>query len=152
MNNTPKRAKPAQGLYHLDRGNVVFATVCTQHRRPWLASSKVHDTLRYTWEHADAWLVGRYVILPDHVHLFASPGDGVTPIEPWIKYWKSCFAKSYLDSTCKWQSLSWHSRLRSGESDGAKWDYVRHNPVRHGLVARAEDWPFQGEIHELHWQ
>ena len=33
----------------------------------------------------------------------------------------------------------------------AKWDYVLQNPVRAGLVARAEDWPLAGEIHELRW-
>ncbi len=27
-----------------------------------------------------------------------------------------------------------------------KWEYVRDNPVRHGLVASAEEWPYQGEI------
>ena len=32
-----------------------------------------------------------------------------------------------------------------------KWEYVRNNPVRAGLAARAEDWPFQGVIHELMW-
>jgi hypothetical protein len=28
---------------------------------------------------------------------------------------------------------------------GAKWNYVRENPVRAGLV-KAEDWPYAGEI------
>jgi len=26
---------------------------------------------------------------------------------------------------------------------------VMQNPVRTGLVQRAEDWPYQGEIHQL---
>ena len=30
----------------------------------------------------------------------------------------------------------------SAESRAGKWEYVRENPVRAGLVARAEDWPF----------
>jgi len=36
--------------------------------------------------------------------------------------------------------------LRSDESYGEKWDYVRHNPVRAGLVRECDDWPYQGEI------
>jgi hypothetical protein len=36
--------------------------------------------------------------------------------------------------------------LRNGESYAQKWNYVRDNPVRAGLVARNEDWPYQGEI------
>ena len=27
-----------------------------------------------------------------------------------------------------------------------KWNHVRQNPVRGGLVARAEEWPYQGEV------
>jgi putative transposase len=147
----PNRRKPSDGDYYLDRGYIVFVTVCTRQRRPWLADPKIHALLRETWEQASAWLVGRYVILTDHVHLFASPGDGGIEIEPWMTYWKSRFAMKNLDNTCKWQSRAWHSRLRTGESYSAKWNYVRNNPVRHGLVLRAEDWPYQGEISELSW-
>jgi putative transposase len=36
--------------------------------------------------------------------------------------------------------------LRSNESYGQKWNYGRENPVRAGLVEKAQDWPYQGEI------
>jgi hypothetical protein len=36
--------------------------------------------------------------------------------------------------------------LRSDESYTQKWEYVFQNPVRGRLVARAEDWPYAGEI------
>jgi putative transposase len=39
--------------------------------------------------------------------------------------------------------------MRSSESYSQKWEYVRNNPVRAGLVAEPEAWPFQGEIAEL---
>jgi len=39
--------------------------------------------------------------------------------------------------------------LRSSESYSQKWDYVRENPVRAGLVANADDWPWQGEVESL---
>jgi hypothetical protein len=39
--------------------------------------------------------------------------------------------------------------LRSSESYSEKWNYVRDNPVRAGLVANADDWPWQGQIEEL---
>ena len=39
--------------------------------------------------------------------------------------------------------------IRNTESYAQKWDYVRENPVRAGLVSRREDWPFQGEIVEI---
>jgi hypothetical protein len=36
--------------------------------------------------------------------------------------------------------------LRSDESYAEKWNYVRENPVRAGLVRNASEWPYQGEI------
>ena len=36
--------------------------------------------------------------------------------------------------------------LRNDESYGQKWEYVRENPVRAGLVPRADDWQYQGEL------
>jgi hypothetical protein len=33
--------------------------------------------------------------------------------------------------------------LRSDESLSEKWEYVRQNPVRAGLVEHSEDWPYQ---------
>lgn len=41
--------------------------------------------------------------------------------------------------------------MRSAESYDAKWEYVRANPVRAGLVADPDDWPYQGEISILPW-
>jgi hypothetical protein len=36
--------------------------------------------------------------------------------------------------------------LRPAENYAEKWNYVRENPVRAGLVKNANDWPYQGEI------
>jgi hypothetical protein len=46
-------------------------------------------------------------------------------------------------------SGGFHHRLRGDESYGQKWQYVRENPVRQGLVMQAEDWPFWGRVHEI---
>jgi hypothetical protein len=54
--------------------------------------------------------------------------------------------------TDAWRSLQeefFDHILRSGESYSQKWDYVRENPVRAGLVSTFEDWPWQGEIEAL---
>ena len=100
---------------------------------------------------AAAWLVGRYVIMPDHLHLFAAPGELAIDFDAWGKYWKRQFSIAHGQSHHRWQTDHWDRRLRSGESYAEKWDYVRHNPVREGLVKNVEDWPFQGELNELRW-
>jgi len=48
-----------------------------------------------------------------------------------------------------WQREYWDRQLRRSESYAEKWQYVRNNPIRHGYVRRAEDWPYQGELNSL---
>ena len=48
-----------------------------------------------------------------------------------------------------WQREFFDHVLRSEESYAEKWRYVRDNPVRAGLVSRAEEWKLQGEIEVL---
>ncbi|MCX7916496.1 MAG: hypothetical protein N3A53_09385, partial [Verrucomicrobiae bacterium] len=50
-----------------------------------------------------------------------------------------------------WQRDFWDTQLRRGESYSAKWEYVRYNPVRAGLVSDPADWPYQGELNILEW-
>ncbi len=45
-----------------------------------------------------------------------------------------------------WEEGFFDHVLRSNESYSQKWNYVRENPVRAGLVKSAADWPYQGEI------
>jgi putative transposase len=45
-----------------------------------------------------------------------------------------------------WQRGFFDHLLRSAESYAQKWNYVRENPVRAGLVTNAGDWPYSDEI------
>jgi hypothetical protein len=46
----------------------------------------------------------------------------------------------------RWQKGFHDHRIRSPESEAQKWDYLRLNPVRAGLVKRPEEWSYGGEI------
>lgn len=136
-----------------NRSTIVFLTVCTKNRRRDLATGEMHQSLVSAWQRANYWSVGRYVIMPDHIHLFCSPSTyPAEPLTPWIRYWKSIVSRL---GRCKeaelWQSSFWDTQLRSHESYEQKWNYVRENPVRAGLVKMPEDWPFQGEANLLRW-
>jgi putative transposase len=146
------RKKTAHGVWIVpDRPTIVFITVCTRDRRPWLATEANHEQLCTVWERANAWLVGRYVLMPDHLHLFAAPGPLNLPLENWVRYWKSQFTKIHQEGSRNWQADHWDTRLRFGESYEEKWWYTRNHPVRAGLVASVEEWPFQGELNRLEW-
>ena len=55
---------------------IYFITTCTNNRRQILARDEVAKVLIDEWRAAHGrhgWAVGRYVIMPDHVHFFCRP-------------------------------------------------------------------------------
>lgn len=149
----PVRSKPPAGVrIDLGRLNFVLMTVCTKDRIPWLACEEAHRLLVHIWRSdATAWLVSNYVLMPDHLHLFAAPRDLSFTIEKWLAYWKSQFTKGHAHRDWAWQSNSLHHRLRCEESYSQKWLYMQENPVRAGLVSKSSLWPYQGIVHDLRW-
>jgi len=91
--------------------------------------------------------------MPDHVHFFAQPGPDPDLMCEWVKMWKSMSVRQIIKAlsvkTPVWQDDYFDRYLRSTESYAQKWEYVRSNPVRAGLVVRHEDWPYQGRIFNL---
>ena len=133
---------------------VIFLTVCTHRRRRLLANKEAVERIINAWEAADFWRVGRYVIMPDHIHLFCAPNTfPPQPLKNWIAFWKNHVTRAWpdRDQLPIWQRDFWERQLRRGESYGEKWEYVENNPVRHGHVARAGDWPYKGELNILEW-
>jgi putative transposase len=132
---------------------LLFVTAVTKDRKAILARPEIHKLLRDTWQSAEAWLVGRYIIMPDHVHFFCAPGTKSHSLEDWMSYWKAAVTRTWPhpDEKPIWKRAFWDTRIRIGESYSAKWDYVRNNPVRAGLCAPADDWLHQGELNFLPW-
>ena len=133
---------------------IVFVTICAQQKKRILAHHDIHHLLRRVWEGASHWSVGRYVIMPDHIHLFCSPAAGnPSPLDGWISFWKSQASRRWprAEEQPVWQRSCWDTELRHGESYQQKWQYVLQNPVRAGLCVSAEEWPFQGELNDLAW-
>jgi len=151
-----QRRRPAHFAPQLfdGRATIIFVTICTKHRRSILAHDGVHDLLRRWWLDADHWLVGNYMILPDHIHFFCSPGHGTTSLRRWIAYWKNGTSREHavLDGRSLWQRDYWDWQIRNGRDYTEKWSYVANNPVRKGFVAMPEEWPYQGEIWPIRWR
>jgi putative transposase len=143
---------------------IYFVTLCTARRRNVLANQVVHDALKTYGERGRerGIALGRYVIMPDHIHLFVC-GDDDFDLGIWVRGLKRVVAAAVTGgrdrntslegsaavtaaATTIWQRGFFDHVIRNSESYSEKWDYVRANPVRAGLVASADEWPFQGEI------
>lgn len=118
---------------------------------PFLACDEVHAAFVRFAERAEREFnigVGRYVIMPDHVHVFVRGGQDFN-LGRWVGLLKQAVAKTFnlpRTETQLWQEGFFDHVLRSDESYSQKWNYVRENPLRAGLVKSAEDWTYQGEI------
>lgn len=141
--------------WHYSDCVIYFLTTCTENRACILANSGIHQGfIRFAEAAASrqVW-VGRYTIMPDHIHLFAGFSHASPSISQWIKALKGNLAHELRKTSGErthWQKTFFDHVIRLRESYREnKWEYVRMNPVRAGLVARPEDWPYQGEIHPL---
>ena len=147
----PERKRPSH-IRPIERRKttlIFFVTICTKDRKKVLNNSITHKALVRAWRSADQWLVGRYMIMPDHIHLFCSPTTVQScSMAAWIQFWKSQTTKTLpsFGSGSLWQASFWDRQLRSTDSYSQKWDYVSANPVRAGLADRTGEWPYQGEL------
>ena len=136
-----------------DRTPLYFVTLCTFGRQPILASTSVHESFLVSADKVMAAgnAVGRFVIMPDHIHLFLRIGpQGKLGLA--VKCLKEGITKRLRKERLQiqvWQPGFFDHLLRSSESYAGKWAYVGQNPVRAGLVSKAADWPYQGEVTPL---
>jgi REP-associated tyrosine transposase len=152
MSKFPRTPQRLELLYIRDP--LYFITCCTYRRRPTLASSSVHNAFLCFADRAQSQFgiaVGRYVILPDHLHLFVSVGEDIA-LAKWVGTLKRFLSKAVDNADSAdplWQRGFFDHVMRSAESYSQKWDYVRENPVRASLVKDADDWPYSGEFVRL---
>jgi len=131
---------------------VYFLTICVSGRKPLLANPESFAILRAEWEAAPeryGWTVGRFVVMPDHVHFFCVCDETETAksLSAFVGGFKQWTTKAILRRLALpaplWQREFFDHCL---QSYATKWDYVRENPVRAGLATTADDWPYGGEI------
>jgi putative transposase len=130
---------------------VYFITAVTHGRQRILADEATHAVFRAFCQsaHDRGVLVGSYVLMPDHLHVFVCvpPGDG--RLSAWMKSLKNTLSKHWRSqgiAATHWQKGYFDHLLRSEESHAEKWKYVRDNPVRAQLCLTPDDWPYAGQI------
>jgi REP element-mobilizing transposase RayT len=146
----PDRTSPNHSPHPRDEYDIIFITVCAKNRAPIFGNEQSHQTLVNLWRNKRHWMVGRYVLMPDHIHLFARRAElGTVSLRQWVGWWKRNFSFELQLGSGLWQQDFWDTRMRSEEHYNRKWFYVRDNPVRQGLTSAPDDWHYQGEIYIL---
>ena len=141
-------------------GGCYFFTVVTYRRQPFLTNELSRNFLRQAIRrvknehpfHIDAW-----VLLPDHMHcIWTLPTNDDDYSKRWglikaqfSKATKSCLhneqwltgTKRSRQESVNWQRRFWEHQIRGQQDYQRHMDYIHFNPVKHGLVLQAKDWP-----------
>ncbi|HEX7643575.1 MAG TPA: transposase [Burkholderiaceae bacterium] len=96
--------------------------------------------------------VHAYVLMPDHVHLAATPSDaeGLARMMQWAgRHYVPYFNRKYQRAGTLWQG-----RFKAGVIDADHYlllvcRYIETNPVRAGLVPYAQDYPWSSYRHHI---
>ena len=92
------RSHPAH-LPNVTRFNtpvILFVTVCAADRLAnTFATPFTHRVLVDAWASATSHMVGAYVLMPDHIHLFCAPASpDAENVAKWVRYWKSLVTRA----------------------------------------------------------
>lgn len=115
------------------------------------------DALRNAFRHtrrAHPFALDAVCILPDHLHCLWRLPDGDDDFPMRWRLIKAGFSRSLpagerLSRSCRkkaergiWQRRYWEHVIRDDEDYRRHMDYIHYNPVKHGYVKRAIDWPY----------
>ena len=143
-----KRPPRLQQIFQSYDPPLFFVTICTLQRRKIDRLDAAHEAFRkYALRGTQEFNVGvgRYVIMPDHMHFFVR-GDDQFDLCKWINGLKRSISVA-LGATSKcplWQPGFFDHVLRNDESYVQKWAYVQQNPVRAGLSTRSPNGDTKG--------
>jgi len=140
-------------------GGTFFFTVVAAGRRPLFASAETVEVLRAAFRSVQSshpFRIDGMVVMPDHLHCILT----LPPHDPdfstrWrlIKTWftKHCppallpalgSGHAARGEQAVWQHRYWEHVIHDEMDYARHLDYIHYNPVKHGLVAAALDWPY----------
>lgn len=137
-------------------GATYFFTVNLADRSRHLLTDRI-DALRLAFSHAKTsfpFTIDAIVILPEHLHcVWTLPVGDAEFSDRWRRI-KAEFSarvapiagrssgRAHKGERGIWQRGFWEHVVRDDDDYTAHLDYIHFNPVRHGHVSRAVDWPF----------
>ena len=141
-------------------GGTFFFTVVAARRQPILTDEPVRQALRQAIQvvrQERPFRINGWVLLPDHLHaVWTMPVDD----DAYATRWRLIKAQVTHRLGAAWRNPLVMTTRRRKKSQGSVWqnrywerwlrdddvrrhlDYLHFNPVKHGLVTRAADWPW----------
>jgi len=145
---------------YFQNSDVVFITLVTADRAPWLGDSRakalVLETLRET-KRDRPFRHYAHVLLSDHMHWLIQCDKG-NEISHLVRAIKLAVIHRYrslgMPSRRLWQPRFYDHIIRDDSDFRRHMDYIHYNPVKHGYVSRPRDYrwsSFQAWVERGHY-
>jgi putative transposase len=127
-------------------GAAYFFTVVAAQRRPVFLDDRAVRLLGEAMRKVRAvrpFRTEAICVLPDHLHcIWQMPPEDADYSTRW-RLIKTHFARTYGNGAANspWQKRFWEHLIRDDDDFRSHVDYIHYNPVKHGYVQRAVDWP-----------
>ena len=137
---------------HFDQGNTFYhlTGACYEHRE-WIGHSPERmanfcDGLLNAFQsHPESGIPTAWCVLPNHYHVLVKTVDLKSLVATLSKLHGRTSFHWNREENCRGRRV-WHGvsdrAMRSDSHFWATTNYIHHNPVKHGYVARWDEWPF----------
>ena len=132
-----------------------FLTLCTHDRisyfRPRRIARWLLECLQQTASQK-SFTVLAYCLMPDHLHLLLQGDSASSDLLSFVRTFKHKTTFHFRAKTGQtlWQISFFDHILRTAEDLSKTAEYILLNPVRAGLVQRAEDYPYSASFPARH--
>jgi putative transposase len=141
-----------QGLVRYQKSeNFHFITFSCYRRLPSLNSVAAYECFQKELESVRlryGFVIAGYVLMPEHVHLLVGE-KRVASLSVAIQVLKQLTSRRLRqpDAVRFWQSRYYDFNVWNPEKTTEKLRYIHRNPVKRGLIAKPEDWPWSSYHH-----
>ena len=137
------------------RDPIFYVSTCVLNRRKALASQAMAEAVVGAVGESSAvkgWIVGQYVVMPDHVHFLCAPRSAEWDLSSFVGAFKQCATRKAWK--IGWQGRLWQREffdelITSRRLALQKWEYMRRNPVVLKLCETPDEWPYLGQLESL---
>jgi putative transposase len=140
---------PHAPVHKLSEKGIYFVTAATHHHAHYFRGRERLEVLHRGLLkvcHAQGWRLEAWAIFSNHYHFVAESPDDPESLGPMLRDLHAKTAKwiNKLDATPSrqvWHNY-WDSHISLPRAYFARLAYTHQNPVRHGLVTHAKDYPW----------
>ena len=86
-----------------------------------------------------------YCLMPDHLHIIISPDESTLSLSKFLNIFKgrtTAVFKDRVNHKKIWQRSAFDHIIRTEENLRKIIEYIWNNPVRNGIVHKADDYPY----------